>query len=65
MSEAILIKTVQNNIKSLKKDLKYWKNSGHKDSATLQTIADLKKEIKKEQWKLDEAQKRIEKAFFE
>ncbi len=65
MNETILIKTVTDNIKSLKKDLKFWKASGHKDNKTMQTIADLSKDIKNEQWKLDEAQKRIDKAFFE
>ncbi len=65
MNETILIKTVTSNIKTLKKDLKFWKASGHKDNKTLQTISDLEKDIKDEQWKLDETQKRIEKAFFE
>lgn len=64
MNEAILIKTVQSNIKSLKKDLKFWKNFGHNDDTTLRTIEDLENEIKNEQWKLGEAQKRIERAFF-
>ena len=63
MTETILIKTVQSNIKSLKKDLKFWKNSGHKDSVTLKTISDLEKDIKNEQWKLNQAQARIEKAI--
>lgn len=64
LNESTLIKTVQNNIKSLKKDLKFWKKSGHKDNKTMQTIADLEKDIKNEQWKLDQAKARIEKAFF-
>ncbi len=65
MNESILIKTVQNNIKSLKKDLKSWKISGHGDDTTLQIISDLEKDLKNEQFKLDEAKKRIEKAIFE
>lgn len=64
MNETILIKTVTNNIKLLKKDLKFWKTSGHKDNKTLQTIAGLEKDIKDEQWKLDQVKARIERAFY-
>ena len=64
MNETILIKTIQNNIKSLKKDLKFWKTSGHKDNKTLQTISNLEKDIKKERYKLNEARNRIERAFY-
>ena len=64
MNESILIETVTNNIKSLKKDLKFWKNSGHKDDKTLQTIADLEKDIRNEQWKIDQVKKSIEKSVF-
>ena len=64
MDESILIETVHNNIKSLKKDLKFWQNSGHKDSKTLKIIQDLEQDLKGEQFKLNEAQKRIERSFY-
>ena len=64
MNESILIKTVTNNIIELKRDLLLWKCSSHKDKKTIQIIEDLRKEIQAEQWKLDQTQKRIERAIF-
>ena len=64
MDETTLIKTVTDNIIELKRDLLLWKCSSHKDKKTIQIIEDLRKEIKAEQWKLDQAKVRIEKALF-
>jgi len=64
MNESILIKTVTDNIKSLKKDLKFWENTGHRDDQTIHTIETIKEDIKNEQWKINQVKKSIERSFF-